>query len=109
MNAIFAYDDAVAERYPTIGAGLVRATGLDNGLSSSELFDEYRAEQRAVSERLKATAITDLSSIAMAPGPCPVRRQPTSTAARPKRCSEDWPSMATCPPSARSSTSATSS
>jgi hypothetical protein len=77
MNAMFAYDDAVAERYPTIGAGLVRATGLDNGLSSSELLDEYRAEQRAVSERLKATAIADLPSIAMAPGPCPVRRQPT--------------------------------
>ena len=44
--------------------GVVHATGLDNGLSSAELLDAYRAEQRAASERLKATAIADLPSIA---------------------------------------------
>lgn len=64
MNAMFAYDDSVAERYPMIRAGVVHATGLDNGPSSTELLDEYRAEQRAASERLKATAIADLPSIA---------------------------------------------
>ena len=61
---MFAYDDAVTERYPTIRAGVIHATGLANGPSPPALLDEYRAEQRAASERLKATAIADLPSIA---------------------------------------------
>ncbi len=61
---MFAYDDAVAERYPTICAGVIHATNLANGPSSPELLDEYRAQQRAASERLNATAIADLPSIA---------------------------------------------
>jgi DNA/RNA-binding domain of Phe-tRNA-synthetase-like protein len=59
---MFAYDEAVAERYPTIRAGVIHA-GLSNGPSSSGLLKEYRAEQRAASERLNATAIADLPSI----------------------------------------------
>src|SRR6266496_5825125 len=62
--AMFAYADAVAERYPTIRAGVIHATGLANGPSSSELLDDYRAEQQAASQRLKAMAIADLPSIA---------------------------------------------
>jgi DNA/RNA-binding domain of Phe-tRNA-synthetase-like protein len=61
---MFAYDDAVAERYPTIRAGVIHATNLANGPSSPELLDEYRAEQRAASERLNATVVADLPSIA---------------------------------------------
>ncbi len=61
---MFAFDDAVAERYPTICAGVIHATNLANGPSSPELLDEYRAQQRAASERLNATAIADLPSIA---------------------------------------------
>ena len=60
---MFAYDEAVAERYPTIRAGVIHATGLTNGPSPSKLLEEYRAEQRAASERLNATAIADLPSI----------------------------------------------
>ena len=62
--AMFAYDEAVAERYPTIRAGVIHATGLANGPSPPELLYEYRAEQRAASERLNATAVADLPSIA---------------------------------------------
>jgi DNA/RNA-binding domain of Phe-tRNA-synthetase-like protein len=62
--ALFAYDDAVAERYPTIRAGVIHATNLSNGPSPPALLEEYRAEQRAASERLEATAIADLPSIA---------------------------------------------
>jgi DNA/RNA-binding domain of Phe-tRNA-synthetase-like protein len=62
--SIFAYDDAVAARYPTIRAGVVCATGLTNGPSSPELLADCRTEQRAVAARLKATAIADLPSIA---------------------------------------------
>jgi DNA/RNA-binding domain of Phe-tRNA-synthetase-like protein len=61
---MFAYADAVAERYPTIRAGVIHATGLANRPSSPGLLDDYRAEQQAASERLKATAIADLPSIA---------------------------------------------
>jgi DNA/RNA-binding domain of Phe-tRNA-synthetase-like protein len=61
---MFAYDDAVAERYPTIRAGVIHATRLANGPSSPELLEEYRAEQQAASERLKVTAIADLPPVA---------------------------------------------
>jgi DNA/RNA-binding domain of Phe-tRNA-synthetase-like protein len=61
---VFAYDHAVAKRYPTIRAGVIHATKLANGPSSPELLDEYRAEQQATSERLKATAIADLPQVA---------------------------------------------
>jgi DNA/RNA-binding domain of Phe-tRNA-synthetase-like protein len=61
---MFAYDDAVVERYPTIRAGVIHATGLANGSSPPELLEEYRAEQQAALTRLKATAIADLPSIA---------------------------------------------
>ncbi len=61
--ALFAYDDALVERYPTIHAGVVHATGLANGPSPPELLDEYGAEQGAVIERLNSTPIADLPSI----------------------------------------------
>jgi DNA/RNA-binding domain of Phe-tRNA-synthetase-like protein len=60
---MFAYDDAVAEQYPEIRAGVIRATGLANGPSPQGLLDEYGAEQRAASGRLEATAIADLPQI----------------------------------------------
>ena len=62
--ATFAYDDAVADRYPTVRAGVIHATGLDNGPSPPGLLDRYRDEQTSVSERLRETAIADLPQIA---------------------------------------------
>ena len=61
---MFAYDVAITERFPTIRAGVIHATGLANGPSPPELLDEYRAEQRAAAERLEATAIADLPQVA---------------------------------------------
>lgn len=61
---MFAYDDAITERFPTIRAAVIQATGLSNGPSSPELLAEYRTEQRAASERLAATAIAEIPSIA---------------------------------------------
>ena len=61
---MFAYDHAVVERYPTIRAGVIHASRLANGPSPPELLDQYRAEQRAASERLNATAIADLPQVA---------------------------------------------
>ena len=60
---MFAYDDALVERYPTIRAGVIHATGLTAGPSPQQLLDEYRSEQRAVSEELNATAVAELPSI----------------------------------------------
>lgn len=64
MSPRFRYDEAVLERYPAIHAGVVYATGLDNGPSSAELLEGYRAEQRAASDRLARTPIAELPSIA---------------------------------------------
>jgi DNA/RNA-binding domain of Phe-tRNA-synthetase-like protein len=61
---MFGYDRAIVERFPTIRAGVVHATGLANGPSPSDLVDAYQLEQRAVLERLGTTAIADHSSIA---------------------------------------------
>jgi DNA/RNA-binding domain of Phe-tRNA-synthetase-like protein len=61
---MFAYDDAVAERFPTIRAGVIHASRLSNGPSPRELLEEYRAEQQATSERLKTTTIADLPQVA---------------------------------------------
>lgn len=61
---MFAYDDAITERYPTIRARVIHTTRLSNGPSPPELPDEYRAELRAASERLEATAIADLPQVA---------------------------------------------
>lgn len=60
---LFAYSEEVTERYPTIRAGVIRATGVSNGPSSPALLDAYRAEQRAASERLDSKGIADLPSI----------------------------------------------
>jgi DNA/RNA-binding domain of Phe-tRNA-synthetase-like protein len=61
---VFAYDDAVTERYPTIRAGVIHTTGLTNGPSSAKLLDEYQAAQQAAVGRLHTNAIADLPSIA---------------------------------------------
>ncbi|MCD6032157.1 MAG: hypothetical protein K0S78_4339 [Thermomicrobiales bacterium] len=61
---MFAYDDAVAKRYPMIRAGVIHATGLANRPSPPELLAEYRAEQQVASERLNAAAIADLPQVA---------------------------------------------
>jgi DNA/RNA-binding domain of Phe-tRNA-synthetase-like protein len=60
---MFAYDEAVAQEFPTIRAGVIHATGLTNGPSSPALLEEYRAEQQAASERLATIAIAELTSI----------------------------------------------
>jgi len=61
---MFAYDDAITERYPTIGAGVVHASGLINTPSPTELLEAYRVEQQATAERLNSAALADLPQIA---------------------------------------------
>jgi DNA/RNA-binding domain of Phe-tRNA-synthetase-like protein len=59
----FRYDAAVRTRFPTIRAGVVRATGLHNTPSAPQLQDRYRCEQHSVSERLSEVPIAAHPSI----------------------------------------------
>jgi DNA/RNA-binding domain of Phe-tRNA-synthetase-like protein len=61
---MFSYDDAVAEQYPGIHAGVILATGLVNGSSSPELVAAFMAEQAAVTARLQGTELAEIPSIA---------------------------------------------
>ncbi len=61
---MFGYDGAVTQQFPTIRAGVVHATGLDNGPSSPRLLEQYGDEQRAARDRLSGTAIAELPPIA---------------------------------------------
>jgi DNA/RNA-binding domain of Phe-tRNA-synthetase-like protein len=61
---VFRYDQAIVERFPTIRAGVVDATGLDNGASTPDLLAAYRAEQGVVLDRLAVTPIAEHASIA---------------------------------------------
>lgn len=61
---MFAYDASIIERFPSVRAGLVHATALSNGPSSSALKEEYRVTQGVARERLGATPIAELPSIA---------------------------------------------
>jgi DNA/RNA-binding domain of Phe-tRNA-synthetase-like protein len=61
---VFAYDPAIIESYPGIRAKVIHATGLVNGPSPPALVEAYLSEQGAATERLSATAIADLPSIA---------------------------------------------
>jgi DNA/RNA-binding domain of Phe-tRNA-synthetase-like protein len=61
---VFGYDAAIIERYPTIRAAVVRATGLVNGASPAGLREQYGAEQAAVRDRLVTSPIAELPAIA---------------------------------------------
>jgi DNA/RNA-binding domain of Phe-tRNA-synthetase-like protein len=61
---VFRYDLAVSQRYPAVRAGVIHATGLVNAPSPPRLLAEYRAEQQAALDRLAATAIADIPSVA---------------------------------------------
>jgi DNA/RNA-binding domain of Phe-tRNA-synthetase-like protein len=60
---VFAYCQAITERFPSIRAGVIHATGLSNGPSPGDLLVEYQVEQRAVAERMGGTAISDLPQV----------------------------------------------
>lgn len=61
---MFDYDAAVLERYPTIRAAVLLATGVVNGPSPAGLLERYRAEQVVVRHQLAGGAIAELPAIA---------------------------------------------
>src|ERR687891_745959 len=60
---MFVYAAGITETWPAIRAGVVHARSVTNGPSPPALLQEYRAEQRAASERLETLAIADHKSI----------------------------------------------
>lgn len=64
MTVNFSYDSVLIERFPTIRAGVIHASGLTNGPSSAPLLDVYNAEQQVAAKRLEDTPIAEMVSIA---------------------------------------------
>jgi DNA/RNA-binding domain of Phe-tRNA-synthetase-like protein len=60
----FAYDTAIAERFPTIVGGVIHAVGVTNGPSRDDLVEAFRAEQAAVLDRIGTTPLSELPSLA---------------------------------------------
>jgi DNA/RNA-binding domain of Phe-tRNA-synthetase-like protein len=60
----FAYDQQILASFPSIVGGVVHATGLTNGPSPRALREAFEAEQAAVLERLGATPLSEVPSLA---------------------------------------------
>jgi DNA/RNA-binding domain of Phe-tRNA-synthetase-like protein len=63
-DPVFSYDPTLIDSYPTIRAGVIRATGLSNGPSPADLTALYRQEQHKRVEQFHQTPIAELASIA---------------------------------------------
>lgn len=63
-RVLFAYDDRVVDRFPTIRAGVGHAVGVDNQASRPDLEAEYAAEQEAALSRMGETPLSELTTIA---------------------------------------------
>jgi len=61
---MFQYDPEIIARFPTIVGGVIHAVGVTNGSAPAELIEAYRAEQAAVLDRIGATPLSELPSIA---------------------------------------------
>ncbi|MCP3975067.1 MAG: hypothetical protein GY720_11315, partial [bacterium] len=61
---LFDYHPDILERFPSIRAGAIHATGLANGPSSPSLVAEYSAEQSAVVADIGHTPLSELDSVA---------------------------------------------
>nr|MBA2557886.1 hypothetical protein [Chloroflexota bacterium] len=60
----FTYDPAVAARFPDIQGGVLHAIGLTNGPASEALGEVFDAEQATVRDRLGATPLSEVPSLA---------------------------------------------
>ena len=64
MTALFDYHPDVLERFPSIAAGAVHATGVDNPNSSAELHRQYFDEQAEVISAIGDTPLSEIPSVA---------------------------------------------
>lgn len=61
--ALFRYDSAIVERFPTTIGGIVHARGVRNGPPPPALADAFRAEQSRTLERIGSTPLAELASV----------------------------------------------
>ncbi len=64
MALPFDYDSSVLDRYPTIRAGVIIASGLTNRPSPQGLRDRYAAEQQAVIAAIGETPLSEIPAVA---------------------------------------------
>jgi DNA/RNA-binding domain of Phe-tRNA-synthetase-like protein len=62
--ALFRYDAPIVERFPAVVGGIVHARGVRNGPAPSALAEAFRAEQARTLERIGATPLAELPSLA---------------------------------------------
>ncbi len=60
----FQYSPAILERFPKVQGGVIVARGVVNGETPPDLLGAYRAEQQAVIERIGATPLSQIESLA---------------------------------------------
>lgn len=61
---LFAYASEILEAFPATCGGVIHAVGLVNGATPPDLLDAYDAEQEDVRERLAATPLSEIPSLA---------------------------------------------
>jgi DNA/RNA-binding domain of Phe-tRNA-synthetase-like protein len=61
--ASFDYDPAIVERFPSIVGGVIHATGVTNGPTSSELAKAFGDTQSDVRARIGATPLSELPTL----------------------------------------------
>ncbi len=60
----FEYAPDIVERFPSVVGGVIHAAGLTNGASPAGLVEAFEAEQAAVLDRIGATPLSELPSLA---------------------------------------------
>ena len=60
----FAYEPEILARFPNIVGGVVHAEDVSNGAATGELTTAFAAEQRSVRERIGATPLSELPTLA---------------------------------------------
>jgi DNA/RNA-binding domain of Phe-tRNA-synthetase-like protein len=61
--ASFRYDPAIVERFPSIVGGVIHATGVTNGPTSSDLARAFGDRQSDVRARIGATPLSELPTL----------------------------------------------
>jgi DNA/RNA-binding domain of Phe-tRNA-synthetase-like protein len=63
MTVTFGYQPGLVERFPSLVAGVIHATGLINGPTPPDLVEAYVTEQQIAVDRLARQPISDIASI----------------------------------------------
>src|SRR5512133_2301539 len=62
--AVFQYDPSIVQKFPLLAGGFIIGHNLKNGPSGPEVIRLYQAEQKTVIERIGATPLSELPTLA---------------------------------------------